>query len=250
MFTRRVLIRVGLSLLAFVCAAFVLFVGTMRFGLITGEEFAPDTFQRRSYYYYELPLVRLKITPVTRDVHQYPLEAMLAANEYIVARTPPRRWALVACHRGGELWLHRDAQILCRYLDAPDGDKVGKRFWQDWTVEHSSLAKVLWPEIAVLARRMHYLLIPHVFAEALEHERPERLRRAMNRVLAHRYNVLAAAEAKLGNFERGIRLYGHALTYQPGHVSSLDGRATCYKELGRHVEAARDRKQLLLGVEQ
>lgn len=241
---RRLVIRLAFFALALVCTGLVLFWGTVSFGLVSGEEFSPDTFQRRSYHYYELPLIRLKITPVIREVQRNQLEGMLAVEQYVVPRRSPTRWDLVACHRAGEPWLRGDAQILCWYLDAGENTSEGSYYWKKWTVEHPSLAKILWAEIAALARRMHYFLVPHVFAEALAHEGSQRFQEDVNLLLARRYNMLAAAAAKLGNLETAIRLYGHALTHQPGGVGSLEGRAACYEELGRDAEAARDRQRL------
>lgn len=61
---RRILVRFLFGLLIVGSLGLVVVIGIANFGLVNGEEFAPDTFERRSYWYFELPLVRLKVTPI------------------------------------------------------------------------------------------------------------------------------------------------------------------------------------------
>ena len=121
---RRVLTRVVLSLLIIVGGGFTVFMAIGQFGLVVGEEFAPDTFQRRSYWYYELPLIGLKVTPVKRKVSRNQLENMLIAKKYITMTTPPDRWDLVYAVRGEKVWRQGeggDSEQLSRGV--PTGQK-------------------------------------------------------------------------------------------------------------------------------
>ena len=247
---RRILTRSLVPLLIITCAGFVLLLGTAHFGLVSGEEFAPDTFERRTYWYYELPLIRLKITPVWRDVQRNQLETMLVAGKYIVPQSPPKRWDLITAQRGGSEWRQGDAQILCHYLDAWDPEKNLTSFWETWTSDHPALAKVLWPEIVKLAQRDLYFLIPALFETTLGNDKPQPLQNDLNQVLARNYDVLAAAEAELRNWKTAVRFYSDALDYQAGRASSLQGRAVCYEELGKTEEAARDRQAVPIQAEQ
>ncbi len=236
--------RIALALFICACVGVVLFLATFQYGLVSGEEFAPDTFERRSYWYYELPLVQLKLTPVFRSVQQNQLEAALVNDKYITQQPPPKRWDLVAAQRGGGLWRKGDAQILCHYLDAwdPNPKKNMTSFWETWTSDHPTLAKVLWPEVVTLARRDLYYLIPSLFERALAHEKPQSLQNDLNLILARNYHVLAETEVELEHFKTAIQFYSNALNREPGRTSSLNGRATCYEELGKTKEAARDRQ--------
>ena len=222
-----------LALLGVACAGCFVLLGTLSFGLVSGEEFGPDTFERRSYWYYELPLVRVKITPVVRDVQRHQLETLLVTKKYVIPQSPPKRWDLVASQRGGQDWRRGDAQILCSYLDAWDPDNNMTSYWETWTTDHPALAKILWPEIATLARRELYFLIPPLLEKSLEHEKPQPLQDDLNRLLANSYDMLAGAELELGHVETAVQFYSDALQRQPGRTSSLQGRAACYDELGK-----------------
>jgi len=247
---RRVLTRSLLPILIVACAGVVLLLGTLRYGLVQGDEFAPDTFQRRTYWYYELPLVRIKVTPVKRRVDRHQLERLLVAKQYITPNAPPKRWDLIEARRGGKAWRQGDAQILTLYLDAYDADKNWTSFWETWTTAHPTLAGVLWPEIAALARRDLYWMIPPLFEQAVGHDTAASLRGDLNLLLARNYDSLAVAEVELGNLNTAIRFYSQALRHQPGRVDSLRGRAACYDKLGDNDEAAEDRNAISRRAEQ
>ena len=165
-------------------------------------------------------------------------------------KSPPKRWDLVAAHRGGQVWRTGDAQILCQYLDAWDHNNDLTSYWETWTTDHPALAKVLWPEIATLARRELYFLIPGLFEKALEHDKPQPLQNDLNQVLARHYDLLAAAESELGHLETAVQFYSDALSHQAGRTSSLQGRAACYEKLGKSKEAAQDRQAIPQQAEQ
>ena len=93
------------------------------YGHVSGEEFAPDTFERRVYSYFELPVLRIQVTPVRRTVSRPQLEQTLVDSKYITINSPPRRWDFVISHRLGEKWREGDAQILSQYLDAWGGEQ-------------------------------------------------------------------------------------------------------------------------------
>ncbi len=242
----RVLSPLGPKLLvvAFgIISLFVLFVVTLRFGLVSGEEFAPDTFERRSYWYYELPIVHLKLSPVVRKVEQRQFEKALVKDKFVTQISPPKRWDLVAAYRGGRDWRLGDAQILCRYLDAWDSKSSNfTSYWETWTSDHPKLAKVLWPEVVTLARQDLYFLIPPLFEKALAHQQPQKLQNDLNQILARNYDVLATTEVDLANYEAAIRFYSNALKHDPRRKSSLKGRAECYEKSGKTDEASHDRQ--------
>jgi len=45
----------------------MLAVSVALFGMVVGEEFSPDKFARRSFIYYEIPLLGIQVSPVYRD---------------------------------------------------------------------------------------------------------------------------------------------------------------------------------------
>ena len=238
---RRILVRIFFGLLLAGTMALILFFGIISFGFVEGEEFAPDTFQRRTYSYYELPLVQLKITPITRRVSQYQLEQTLVNGSYIIPREPPKRWDLIIARRAGQSWRQGDALILSHYLDAWDANNNMTSYWETWTANHPALAKVLWPEVASLARQDLYFLIPPLFDQALATDNPQMLQNDLNLLLARSYEELAETQGELQDLATAIVFYTEALRHEPARASSLQGRARCYEALGRTEEAARER---------
>lgn len=223
--------RAARFLFVLIAAAFGLFTATVRFGLVTGEEFSPYTFQRRIYSYYELPLVRLQITPVTRQVQRNPLEKMLVQDRYVEPKTPLKRWDFVAARRGGRLWRRGNARILCQYLDARTRDHNAARFWKTWTSEHPSLANMLWPAIAQLARRQLYPCIPPLFNAALKEGTHKEFQETLDGLMARCYQRVATIQMELGDWQGALELYRAALNHQPTNKKSLKGQARCYQKL-------------------
>ncbi len=241
---RRILVRILFGLLVAGSIGLIVFFGVASFGRVHGEEFAPDTFERRTYWYYELPLVRLKISPVYRSVTQHQLEQVLTSGQYVVSKPPPNRWDLVSVMRVGRLWRQGDALILCRYLDAWDTDN-SVSVWETWTKDHPALASILWPEVAILARQDLYFLIPRLFDRALATEDPQTLQDDLKGLLARSYEELAATEVELQHLETAVRFYTDALRYEPARTSCLQGRARCYEALGRPEDADHDRQPVI-----
>ncbi len=242
---RRIVLRTLFALLVITGAGGMLVIATLQFGLITGEEFAPDTFQRRSYWYYELPIVRLKVSPVTRSVTRDQLATLLIARKYVTLNSPPKRWDLVHAHRGRTIWRQGDAQILGRYLqDQPTG------YWETWTKDHPKLAQILWPEVAKLARKELYLVLPALFDEALRHEQPESLREQLDLLLAQQYEHLATREVGMGNLSAAVEYFTDALRHQPARPAALAGRAECYDQLGQTGQATADRQAISVTPEE
>jgi len=208
------------------------------FGRVEGSEFHPDTFSRRSYHYYELPLIHVQITPVRRRPDPGDLSLLLANNGWL--KGPPRaqRWDLVYCLRNASPWQRGDASILCQYLDTLDAD--GEVFWTKWTKNHPAAAPILWPEIARLARKELYFLVPDLLAVATRDTDAKQLRRDLNRTLARKYEQLAKVEATLNHFRSAADLYTQALVYEPQRSSSLIGRASADRKLGKSDRAEAD----------
>ncbi|MHB8971829.1 MAG: hypothetical protein ACYC3X_18275 [Pirellulaceae bacterium] len=221
---RRALFRVFLALLVVASTLLLALVGTLIFGRVTGEEFAPDTWERRSYTYYELPLVRIQISSVTHQTSRPQLEQDLVDKQYISISNPPKRWDLVRSYRRGTLWRQGDAQILCRYLDAQDGDDNNP--WFSWTDSHPELATILWPEVAKLAREELYFVTPDLFELAASVTDPGTFRGDLNRVLARRYQELADLQMELKNLETARRFQGESLRYASDSPSNSKNHPT------------------------
>jgi hypothetical protein len=159
----------GLSLAA--CAVMIALV-TLFFGRVAGTEFNPQTFERRQFSFFEIPLIRLQVTSLSRADISGPVEQHVRSQGY-VKPTPgvPETWHLVALRRSTYAATPTDPLILQRYLDARDADDA--HYWQNWNVKHPQLAKVLWPEVARLARLNLYVQLPPLFALARDATDPQ-----------------------------------------------------------------------------
>ncbi|MHB0956628.1 MAG: hypothetical protein ACYC6N_00320 [Pirellulaceae bacterium] len=228
---RRTLTRLLLVLLTVAGGLLLVLVAIGMFGRVTGEEFAPDTFERRTYVYYELPIFRIQVSSVTREKRQG-FEQELINKNYILPTRPPKRWDLVHSSRMGGRWRQGDARILCLYLDALSDQTL---YWLEWTKGHPQLAAILWPEIAKLARQELYLLTPELFQVAADATDPKRLAHQLNQVLARRFEELADMEMQLKNFQTARRFYAQALSYEPARATSRAGHARANQAVGDRV---------------
>src|SRR5689334_14343210 len=141
---------IGLSLLILTGAAVVIVLVTFVFGGVEGTEFNPDSFERRHFGFYQIPLIRLQVTPLWRSEYNGEVENLVTARKYVVP-TPgaPETWHLIGFKRSSYTPPPTDAQILARYLDARDENH--QVYWADWSTDHPDMAAVLWPEVARLA---------------------------------------------------------------------------------------------------
>jgi hypothetical protein len=192
----------------------VVALATLMFGHVTGEEFCPSPFARRSFHYLEIPLVHVQVSPITRSDATQSLERTLQSQGYIPAAPGgERRWDLVHSVRAGSGAVRGDAAILCAYLDAVDDD--GQRYWESWTRDHPESAKALWPAVARVAAQQLYIFVPELMGLARSARNAEPLGRKIDDTLTRQYARLAAAQQQLGDAETAVELYDAALQYTP-----------------------------------
>jgi hypothetical protein len=228
---RRATARLLTAFLVLAGGLFVVVLGTLLSGGVSGEEFAPDTFEHRAFVYFELPLLHIQVSPVRRFVERLPLARLLVDQHYIATKNPPSRWDFVVSHRLGEISRRGDARILSGYLGAWDPHDPPR--WQVWTTEHPAMAKILWPAIAKLAQQELYLFIPDVFALATEGTEADAFESDLKRLLARRYEELGHIEAELANFPAAVRFFTEALGYDPDRETSIRGRAAAREAMGQ-----------------
>jgi hypothetical protein len=187
----------------------VVLIATFLFGQHGGEEFCPDTFTRRSFYYFQIPLLGLQVTPILRDDTTNSLENYLLAHKLVPPNsTDNPRWDLVMARSAGSRLVRGDAEILCSYLDATNDNQ--NLYWQRWSNTHSEAAKVLWPLVAQLARQQLYLFVPELFELADGESDPEALAKELNQSLTRQYLRLAKIQEQLGNHQSTLELRNHA----------------------------------------
>jgi hypothetical protein len=208
-------------------AAVLLVVGyfsTRIFGAVYGEEFSPNTFQRRRFSYYEIPLIHLQITPISREDYSNTLEKQLVDEKLVLSGEPNHaRWDLVWARQGAQSPSHGDASILCAYLDAR-GEHHNLR-WKSWTDENPQLAEILWATVRRLADQQLYLLVPDVFGLAGQATEPSSFQQAVSELLADRYELLARTQRELGDYPSARQLAQEGLHHDPNRQALKDIRA-------------------------
>ena len=165
----------GLSVLVLLA---VLAYVTITLGHVYGEEIASETFQRRKFNYFQLPIIELQISGITRTDSTGELENFLIDEKIIsvaATKTPPDesiRWDLVNANRFGVIFMRGEAEILCHYLDAKDADE--KNVWIEWSEENPKLAKVIWPAVVSVAQQELYIFVPELLDLATSARDPGR----------------------------------------------------------------------------
>lgn len=186
----------------------------MVFGKVTGEEFSPSDFKRRSFHYYELPVVGLQVWPIKHFDATGPLEFDLLTKKLIVLNPAPTpRWDLVRGQRVSQAENEGDAEILCSYLD--QRDRTGNFSWHDWTNEHPKLAAILWPAIAQLADQELYVFVPDAFALAAAATDENTFGPALNQLLAQKYYDFGLTQQKLERHAAATELIEQAIKLWP-----------------------------------
>jgi hypothetical protein len=215
------LMRLLIALAVLAGVTLVTALSTLMFGGVNGMEFAPDTFEHREYSYFELPIVRLQITPVWRTSGRSGIEQAIVDRQFVAPSNPPARWDLLRAYRRGRVWREGDAQILANYLDA-EGES--SQHWLEWSDREPKLAAILWPEVAKAARADLYIFLPDLFELAAQGSDPTKLTADLHARLARRYEELAQVEMELEHYRAAERFFVSALSYESDRATSVAGR--------------------------
>ncbi len=193
----RYLWMAGLVLL--VLAVMILLLELL-FGGVAGAEFAPDRFERRLFYFHQIPWFELQVTPVQRNSISNDLEDHLR-RQRLIAPVPARRWDVVTVRSGATL-TEGQAQILCRYLD--EQDKQGKLRWLEWTHERPDCALPFWAAVQQAAQLEAYYIMPDLFDfAAAAADDDDVFRQQLDQLLTRLY-------AELGDDYRALERHGLA----------------------------------------
>lgn len=231
--------RLAMIALVAVLMAGVFAYSTLEFGLITGEEFSPFSFQRRSFWYYEVPLVGIQVSPISHDDTTGDLETYLVAQKLVAPQTlKAERWDLIQAHAGRTEAAQGDAAILHNYLVAGSSGKDA--YWLKWTKDHPEKAKHLWSAVSQLAEQELYMLIPEVIDAAGEQTDLVEMEKQIDTALQRQYFALATAQHQLGRHEEAVELYSEVLSRAPEYHEALTERADCYSQLGQDELARAD----------
>ena len=185
--SRRRLARIVVTTFLAVCALVSL---EFLFGRVSGSEFSPDRFERRSFLFYQVPWFQLQISPVVRKDKSNKLEVYLRRKMLISAPRQSRRWDVVSVRSATQTQRrYGQASVLCRYLDQLN-DR-GNLWWLDWSQEHPDLAKPLWEAVQQAANLEAYFFVPELFDLAMLAEDATTFSVTLDQRLAQRYAELA-----------------------------------------------------------
>jgi hypothetical protein len=205
----------------------VLLIGgwsTVQFGMIHGDEFSPDTFKRRTYTYYRIPLVHWQVTGIDYTDTTGSLEQHLKANKLVPISKPAKpTWHTIQASAGVRQLPVGDAAILYRYLDAATAP--GGKEWLDWTTSQPKAAAVMWPVVAQLARDQLYLYLPELLELANKADNVATFTTELNAFAARSYTQVADARRDLGRHNEAVKLYQAAIGFQQDHAAAQQGLA-------------------------
>lgn len=193
----------------------LLFLGliTAMFGSVSGEEFSPNDFQRRSFQYYQIPFIGLQIWPLRHFDATGDLEADLLKNKLIVANPNAKpRWDLVRGQSGGS-FVEDDAALLCRYLELRN--KQYNLVWSDWNTKYPAQAKILWPMVQKLADQELYDFMPDIFELAESPGDPAAFNVALQSLVAKKYYDFGIYQQKLNRHAAAVELITEAIKLAP-----------------------------------
>jgi hypothetical protein len=175
----------GWSILGILGTTLLVFIATLTFGGVHGTEFCPQTFERRSYSYYELPVAGIQMTGEQHEDLTGDTEKLVTSSKFIPAPTVAKKdWHVLGGSHGSRARQPGDAGILIAYLDARESG--GTHRWVRWSEKHEELAKVLWPAVQELAVHDAYLSMPDAFDVAKSHTDPAKLKQELDQLLSRK----------------------------------------------------------------
>lgn len=128
---------------------------------VYGEEFCPQTFQYRSFYYRRVPRINKIVSATTLSPQTLPVSSAVLQH---VQRLPGERWDVVTVSEGFRS-ENRSPKIL---IDILSSTTSSGSFWDTWSKDHPNIAKLTWPLVQRAALANSYELIPTILEQSLE----------------------------------------------------------------------------------
>ena len=160
-----------------------LFITTVWLGGVAGTEFCPQTFERRTFTFFEIPWIGIQVTGIRRDDNTGLVELHIIKEKYVVPiETEPKIWHLATLYRTSGKTTTGDANLLLTYLSAKQ--EKGEPAWLNWSEDNPELAKVFWPVVAKAAREENYVVMPELFSQARSAGSAQELQKGLDAALA------------------------------------------------------------------
>ncbi len=184
----------GWSVLAILGTVLLAIILTLTFGEVHGTEFCPQTFERRSYSYYELPVVQIQVRGEVHEDLTGDTEKCVTSHKFIVPPTTAKKdWHVLVGSRGTRQRRPGDAGILLQYLDASESGSTKR--WVIWSEKNEELAKVFWPAVQELALHDLYVFMPDLFDLTKVFDDPIKLKNELDAYLKKRIPPAAGQPA-------------------------------------------------------
>lgn len=150
--------RKALGIAAIAVASLVLgtFVGPT--GTVSGVEFSPDTFQHRSFRYYQW--CSIQVTPRQYHVWKSDVDQYLHDQGYVERPDDTSaRWYFVKGYAPRVRGWFGEAKWMCQGIDCYSGSDR----WVHWSRENPGLAEVVWPRVVTWARDEQFAAVYVLF---------------------------------------------------------------------------------------
>jgi hypothetical protein len=222
--SKRWLAVAGWSLLGLLGATLLVFIATVTFGAVHGTEFCPQTFERRSYSYYELPVFGIQLTGERNEDLTGPTELEITSQKYVAPHTGAKKdWHVLVGSRGTSVRRPGNAGILMMYLDAMDSESYHR--WVGWSEAHQQQAHFLWPAVQRLAVHELYVDVPDLFDLAKLIDYPQELEQKLNQTVAARLLVLGRRLQGREDQVAAVGVLDEALALDPMNTEIREARA-------------------------
>lgn len=199
-------------------------ISTLILGSVSGREFSPQSFCIREFSYLRIPGIHSRITSTNLSSSTGNLVCSTSISQHLNAGIGTNvRWDLADFHIGSSGQTKAEASILLHYIDP----EFEGNTWEQWSNNHSSHAKLLWPAIQSLAIHRCYFAIPTLMQTAESTPSLAEFQKEIQRQSLSAIEVAARSAHKAGEVKRAKELaeYGSQLGDSP-FLMSLRGEAT------------------------
>lgn len=220
------------SALVLIVVFFVLVASGSRFG----EEFSPDNFASRQFTECRLPWINYQWQPLTHeDTTSEAADYLLTNNLLPAPNNTEQTWQLVS---SGGFSEGTDIQLLSQLLE--ETDENGGSFWINWSEKHPKKAKILWANVAELARDYLYYATPGLTEIARDNEYSlNRFESQVNQYMAQVYYENGELLFSKDETELALERLGKSIAFLPTS-KAYQSRANIYDYLGKDDEMAKD----------
>ncbi len=128
--------------------------------VIAGEEFCPQLFQKRDFFYYRIPGTKLRLGSTSMSAAISPCSTFILTH---LSAKNPIEWHVSRASQGASS-TEFGPSILLDYLKTVNAN--GAKSWDEWSFRKPANAKVLWPIVQEAAEQKLYFCVPDLLRNA------------------------------------------------------------------------------------